>query len=235
MPAMTVTTWILTEETPQEDGAVALVLTGMEGAHPRVRYALDDDGLHAGLATASPEASMATGAEALTPIPRSPTTDLRLVAPSGRTVPPMPSAASSEALDRLQRGAAAVWEDTAVRTEVRGLLDIDVTEDTAVVLPLLRHSARRIVVTEDDRLLVLDEHASQPRATDGLPTSLPEAALHLYTRPATVHTSRIRVHDSDAVRCGYVDGGWHVVATSTEGRLSLTLPLAFPAERFGDA
>jgi hypothetical protein len=227
------TAWVLTEERPVGEGT-GLVLTAVGGRHPRIRHRIDPDGvLRAGVVVGPLDASLA-GDEHLAGVEGE---RLPLLVPSARQVEPMPTADGAAAAERLQRGAGAVWEAVLHDVEVRGVFDLELDAATSVVLPLLRHTCRRIVVTDDGRLLVLDEHATQVRPAPGEAhgRDVGEAVVALWRRPAPVAGSRIRLFPTEAVRCSYVDGRWALTATGSEGRLQLALPLDFPAERFGDA
>jgi hypothetical protein len=240
--------WVLTEERPADGGGAHLVLTAVAGPHPRVRHRIDADGvLRAGLATGTLEESVSGGDGGVADVGGG--ERIELTAPMPRPVAPMPTPDGLAAVARLQRGAATVWESTEHDLEVRGVHDVEIDGATSLVLPLLRHVVRHITVTDDDRLLVLDEHAAQTRpagpGADGDTGDPPgvgqggagvaTVALALWQRPADVTSSTIRVHPRDAVRSAYVDGRWQVTATSGDERLVLSLPLDFPAERFGDA
>lgn len=229
------TTWVLIDHVVDEEGAAELSFARLASDRPRVRYQLDDGQLEAMVVQGSLE-------EAVQGIdqPHEPITtgghEVRKVGGVASPVDPvLPTTAGLEALSRLQRGSEVVFDTTLGGLQVRGLLEASTTDGETVIVPCIGEHIRHIVVTANNRLLVLTEVADQPRGIEVEPGDLDTVAGAMWAVPREVTDSRITVYPEQDVTVAFQDGQWLVEADHPEQKLSLVLPLVFPAERFPDA
>ncbi len=230
-------TWVLVAERWLEDGRADLVFRALPGRRPRVRYHVGEEGPVAAVVEGSLEDAVDGVAQAERPLSADVDDgDVLVVSGVGpRTDPELPTTPGSDALARLQRGHEAVWDRTTVDPQVRGLLEAALSSGDGVVVPCIGRHVRRIVVTDDNRLLVLTELADQPRGQQVRGDELSTVGAALWLTPRETTDSRITVYPEASVRAAYEDGRWMVRADHPEQRVTLSLALDFPAERFRDA
>lgn len=229
-------TWVLIDHDVADEGGVAdLSFAKLPAARPRVRYQLDGDQLEAMVVQGSLEEAVQGVDQPHEPI----TTrghEVRKVERVASPVDPvLPTTAGLEALARLQRGSEVVFDTTLGGLQVRGLLEAGTADGEAVIVPCIGEHIRHIVVTADNRLLVLTEVADQPRGIEVESGDLEAVAGALWAVPREVTDSRITVYPEQDVTVAFQDGQWVVQADHSEQKLTLVLPLVFPAERFPDA
>ena len=227
---------MLVAERGLEDGGTDLVFRALPGRRPRVRYHVGEEGPVASIVEGSLEDAVDGVPQAERPLSAEPGDDVVVVEGAGpRTDAELPTTPGSDALERLQRGRDAVWDRTTVDPQVRGLLDASLSDGDGVIVPCIGRHVRRIVVTDDNRLLVLTELADQPRGQQVRGEDLATVGEALWLTPRETTDSRITVYPEASVRAAYEDGRWMVRADHPEQRITLALALDFPAERFRDA